>query len=175
MTRQRAIPTAIALAMALPALAGCATVAAHSHHAYAGPEATPYDPDIDAKQAVADALQRAQENGHVVLAIFGANWCHDSRALAGHLQSPALAPLVATHFEVVYLDAGVPQTGEGRNLDIAEKLGVSDIEGTPTMLAVGPGRTLLNTPADARGWRNASTRSEADIRQWLEAMVSAAQ
>ncbi len=166
------------LLLAIPALAACATSGGPAHsHAHSGdyPEATPYDASMDARSALelalaAAAAQDASGEGPPfhVLAIFGANWCHDSRALAGWLETSRFRALTDEYFMVVHIDAGVPQTGEGRNLELAAEYGVSDITGTPTMLVINANGKLLNSPEDARGWRNASMRSEDEIFAWLE-------
>ena len=143
-------------------MSACTTLS----HDYVGPEARPFDADADALAQLAAAQQRAKAAGKLTLAVFGANWCHDSRALAGILATPRLRALTQAEYEVVYSDTGVPQTGNGRNLELAERLGVRDIVGTPTVLVLDFDR-LLNTPEDARGWRNASTRSPDDIHAWL--------
>lgn len=167
----------ILAALAALCLAACATTdTRQDHHAHAGnwPEATPFDPARDARSelevafAVATAQDAAGQGKLNILAVFGANWCHDSRALAGWLETPRFRAVTDAHFMVVYIDAGVPQTGEGRNLELAGELGVSGITGTPTMLVLDADGKLLNTPADARAWRNASMRSEDEIFSWLE-------
>lgn len=166
----RHIAAALVLALAMPALAGCATSAAQQ--AAALPDAAPFDREADAPAQLAAAQARAARDGRMVLAVFGANWCHDSRALAGWLQTPDFAALTAAHFEIVYIDVGMPQTGEGRNLDLAAGLGVADITGTPTMLVLGPDGSLLNTPDDARSWRNAASRSGTQIHATLAAFIA---
>lgn len=159
------------LLLAIPALSACATTAPdHSAHHGSFPEATPFKEgqervDLEAELAMARVSEKP------VLVIFGANWCHDSRALAGWLQSDELAPFVDESFAVIYIDAGVPQTGDGQNLDVAARFGVTDISGTPTMLVIGPGGELLNTPEDAKGWRNAASRSGKEIKGALESYL----
>ena len=130
------------------------------------PDAVPYDAEIDATAAVDAALVRAAERGTLVMVVLGANWCHDSRALAGWLQTERFSALVSEHYEVVYLDAGHPQSGEGRNLDIAARFGVEDITGTPTLLILASEGRLLN-PDSAKSWRNAASRSEDEIYEEL--------
>lgn len=168
------IRTAIALALALPALAACSTGSASSALATAGayPEATPFDAATDPGPALAQALATAQAQDRLVLVVYGANWCHDSRALAGWLETPRFAALVADAYEVVFIEAGVPQTGEGRHLDIAADLGVTDITGTPTLLVLGSDGALLNSPENARAWRNAASRSEDEIYSFLESFTA---
>ena len=159
----------VLLMLAIPTLAACATTSG-GPHAHAGdyPEAAAYDAEADAKADLAAARTAAAANNHLTLVIFGANWCHDSRALAGWLQTPRFQALTASHYEVVYIDAGVPQTGEGRNLELAAALGVEEITGTPSMLVIDNSGHLLNTPDDARSWRNAASRDADAIFDWLE-------
>lgn len=167
---------ALALALALPLMA--APSAAQEAQAEAGP----FDPNADAEAELARAFvtlaadwaassDESDPPGRV-LAIFGANWCHDSRDLVAMLERPRIAALIARHYQVVLIDVGVPQTGNGRNLDLAAQHGVPDITGTPTMLVLDATGELLNSPDDARGWRNASSRSEGEVyrflRQWAK-------
>lgn len=156
------------VALSILGLAACASNPAP--HALAGsyPEASPFAEGADAAADLASAQAMAASEGKRVLAVFGANWCHDSRALAGWLQSPRLAALVDANFAVVYIDAGVPQTGEGRNLALAAGHGVTNITGTPTLLVLTADGSLLNTPEDARSWRNAASRSEDEIFAFLQ-------
>ena len=169
------------LLLAIPALAACASTRTSPHaHAHSGdwPEATPFDPaanaggELELAFAVAAAHDAADQGALNILAIFGANWCRDSRALAGWPETPRFRALTDEHFVVVYSDAGVPQTGEGRNLELAERFGVTDITGTPTMLMIDGNERLLNTPEDAKAWRNASMRSEDEIYAWLEGVTA---
>ncbi len=157
----------VLLALAIPTLAACAAGPALQAHTASHPQAALFDPSANATEALAGARVESTAQGTRVLVVFGANWCHDSLALAGWLQTPRLAALVSPSFEVVYIDAGVPQTGEGRNLDLAAQYGVSDITGTPTVLVLDTYGTLLNTPEDARSWRNAASRSEDEIHAFL--------
>lgn len=127
------------------------------------PEVAAYDAERDAEADVDAALERARARGVNTIIIMGANWCHDSRGLAGHLQSERFQPLISAHYEVVYIDVHTPQNGEGRNLDIAARYGVTDINGTPNVLIISPEGKLLNTADDARSWRDAASREADDI------------
>ena len=149
------------------ALAACATT---GDAAAAHPEARAYSATADATADVDAALARAAASGKRVLLVLGANWCHDSRALAGWLETPRFAALTAQAYDVVFVDVGTPQTGEGRNLDIARRFGLADMPGTPALLALTPeGRTVnLDTAAS---WRNAASRSEDAIFAELVALA----
>jgi len=155
------------LALALTACANTREAAAPTH-----PEARAYTAEADAMADVDAALTRAAASGKRVLLAMGANWCHDSRALAGWLETPRFAALTAAHYEVVYVDIGVPQTGEGRNLDIAHRFGLADIPGTPALLVLSADGALLNRETAAT-WRNAASRSEDAIFAELAALAEA--
>lgn len=140
------------------ALAGCVTTPAPPAH----PEARAYSSTADAAADVDAALARAAVNGKRVLLLLGANWCHDSRGLAGWLETPRFAALTAARYEVVYVDVGVPQTGKGRNLDIAKRFGLAELPGTPALLVLTAEGKAVNLDT-AASWRNAASRSEDAI------------
>ena len=132
--------------------------------AHAGPvaEAKLYDAARDARADVAAALTRAKAANKRVILVMGANWCHDSKALAGWFETPRFKAMLAPLYEIVYIDVGKPQRREGRNIEIARGFGIKKIKGTPTVLILSPDGTLLNKK-DAPTWRNAASRSEDDI------------
>ena len=140
-------------ALALTACAHTADSPAEAHH----PEARSYDARIDATAAVDAALMRAAERGTKVLLVMGANWCHDSRALAGLLETPRFSALIDEHFELVFVNVGMPQTDDGHNLHIARRFGIDALPGTPNLLVIDADGTLLN-PESATSWRNAASR-----------------
>lgn len=150
------------------ALSACATtpVSTTNH-----PEARLYDASIDATALVDAALERATANGNKVLIVMGANWCHDSRAFAGWTRTPRLAALLAEKYETVFVDVGMPRTGDGHNLHIARRFGLEGLEGTPTVLVLAADGTPLNLDT-APSWRNTATRTEDDIFAELAALAS---
>ena len=160
------IRAVLALGLAL-GLCACATVSAAPAH----PEARAYPAQADATAAVDAALARAAAMGKRVLLVMGANWCHDSRALAGWLETPRFAALVAERYELVFVDVGEPQTGAGRNLDIARRFGLTEFPGTPALLVLTAGGLALNADT-AAGWRNAASRSEDAIFAELTALAA---
>jgi thiol-disulfide isomerase/thioredoxin len=147
-----------ALLLALPAAAETKpnSIAAH-------PEASPFDATADADKAVEAALGRAAtQPGKMLLVVMGANWCHDSRALAGWFATPRFAAMLKERYELVFVDVGMPQVGQGRNLHIAKRFGINKIKGTPTVMILSPEGQLLNKK-DAPKWRNAASRQENAI------------
>lgn len=122
------------------------------------PEARAYDASIDATAEIDAALARALRSGRYVMVVMGANWCHDSRAFAGWMQSEKFAQLTGDWYEIIYVNVGMPQTDDGHNLHIAKRFGIDEIEGTPTVLLLSNEAILLN--ADTAGsWRDTASRS----------------
>lgn len=136
------------------------------------PEARAYAAAPDAMAQVDAALARAATNGKRVLLAMGANWCHDSRALAGWLETPRFAALVAERYELVFVNVGMPQTGDGHNLDVARRFGLTDVPGTPALLVLTPEGRAVNLDT-AASWRNAASRSEDAILTELTALAKA--
>ncbi|VAV91655.1 hypothetical protein MNBD_ALPHA04-1988 [hydrothermal vent metagenome] len=127
------------------------------------PEVKAFDKGRDAEADVDAALLRAKENGKRIILVMGANWCHDSRGLAGWLAQPRFAEMLKDKYEIVYIDIGKPQKGKGRNLEIAERFGVKKVKNTPVVLMLSSQGLLLNNAKDARSWRNAASREEDEI------------
>lgn len=146
-------------AIAAFALSACTTTPTTSEY---HPEARLYDASRPAMEDVDAALSRASENGKLVIVAMGANWCHDSRAFAGWMETPRFQQLVSDSYELVYVNIGMPQTKDGHNLDVARRFGIAEIAGTPTILILSPNGELLNADT-APNWRNTASRSEDAI------------
>ena len=149
---------AVVLAIAAPGVAAAAPLSTSSTH----PEAKLYDATRDARADVAAALTRAKASNKRVILVMGANWCHDSKALAGWFESARFKAMLTPLYEIVYIDVGKPQKREGRNIEIAREFGIKKIKGTPTVLILSPDGALLNK-RDAPTWRNAASQSEDAI------------
>lgn len=132
------------------------------------PEAKPFSPGADSKAAIESALTQAARDHRLVLAVLGSNWCHDSTALAGWLETPRFKILAGAAFVVVYVDVAVPQTGNGINQDIAKRFGLKKMRHTPALLVIGADAMRRNSRNDAVGWRNAASRSEDAVFAALE-------
>ncbi len=148
----------VVLAIAAPSVATAATPSTISAH----PQAKLYDATRDARADVSAALARAKAANKRVILVMGANWCHDSKALAGWFESARFKAMLTPLYEIAYIDVGKPQRREGRNIEIAREFGIKKIKGTPTVLILSPEGLLLNKN-DAPTWRNAASRSEDDI------------
>ena len=147
----------IALGLSLPASA------AEPTH----PEASLYDAARDASADVDAALFQALRGNKRIILVMGANWCHDSKSLAGRFETPRFKAMMEPKYVITYVDVGKPQIGEGRNLDIAKRFGIKKIKGTPTVLILSSEGMLLNKK-DASSWRNAASRSDDAIFAYFE-------
>ena len=152
----------LVLAVFLTACAAPATsvAAAEPHKAehHAEDEPRPYDPEADAEVDINHTLVAAKEEEKLGLLVFGANWCHDSRALAAHFETPRFQTLLRSHYTMTYVDVGQ----KNRNIDLARKFGVDDIVGTPTIFITNSDGQVLNLET-APTWRNAASREEDDV------------
>ena len=112
-------------------------------------------------------LAKAKAAGKLAVILFGADWCHDSRSLAKVLTSPAFTAEFGPRFAVIFVDVGVPQAGQGRNLDLVKHYGVKHMKGTPAMFVISPNGKRLNSKKDAVSWRNAESRSQDYVFGWF--------
>lgn len=153
-------------------LSACASLSndAAPASAHAAPEARSFLVTDDAMADVDAALERAAATGRRVLLVMGANWCHDSRALAGQLEHGRIADLVEAEYELVYVNVGMPQQGDGHNLRVARRFGLEELPGTPNLLVLTPEGELVNA-GTATTWRNAASRSEAAIHDELASLA----
>jgi len=122
---------------------------------------------VDATAQVNAALARTQAEDKKVILVMGANWCHDSRGLAGWFAQPRFATMLEAKYEIVYIDVG----HRDRNIDIARRFGLDTIKGTPTVLVLSSAGVLLN-PASAPKWRDAASREEDDIFAYFDQFAS---
>ena len=126
-----------------------------------------FDPTADAASELEFAQKSVAISGKKLLIIMGGNWCHDSAALANLIDSPRFVGMITQNYEVLFVDVGVPQTGNGRNLEIAKRFGINKVKGTPMVLVVSPQGKLLNSKKDAASWRNAASRDEDAVYRYF--------
>jgi hypothetical protein len=137
------------------------------------PERLAYFADRNAQADVENAFASAKASGKNVLVIMGANWCHDSIGLAGWLDTPRFMAMMRDRYSIVFIDSGSPQTGKGRNLDIAKRFGIAKVKSTPLVFVLSPDGKLLNSRKDAVSWRNAASRSENSIFAYFDSFTPA--
>ena len=126
-----------------------------------------FDKTADARAALDGALADAVRTGRSAVLVFGADWCHDSVALAEVLTSAAFKAEFGNRYSVTFIDVGVPQTGKGRNIELLARFKVKELKGTPAMFVVGPDGAMRNKRKDALSWRNAHSRGAPATLDWF--------
>lgn len=116
----------------------------------------PYDGDRDAMADVDAALAMAELRGTKALIVMGANWCHDSRALAGRFEQPEFQTLIAENYELVFVSAGTKPSQNNQNRDISKRFGVEKIAGTPTIFITKADGSVLNSESTGY-WKRAES------------------
>ena len=119
-------------------------------------EARPFKDDANAANDVDAALARAAISGKAALIVMGANWCHDSRGLAGRFETAKFQSLIDAHYELVYVTAGIAPGQKNMNQDVSSRFGVKALEGTPTVFITDASGTVLNGES-AGYWRRADS------------------
>ncbi len=128
---------------------------AEGFHVEGHNEPMPYDREANAANDINQALAAAKVENKKAILVFGANWCHDSRALAAHFEKPKFQTLIQNNYKLTYIDVGQ----KNRNIDLAQKFGVESIIGSPTVFITNSDGKVLNAKT-APSWRNAASREE---------------
>jgi len=126
-------------------------------------EVLPFSKRRNDSKKVDAAIIEAARSGKKALIVMGANWCHDSRSLATHLETPRFKDMVRASYVLEYVDVGQ----KNKNQDIAKRFGLDGTPGTPTVLIIDGTGKLLN-PTEAPTWRNAASRSEDEVFEYFE-------
>ena len=128
------------------------------------PDGELFQPSADPLADVQQAMSRADEGGRLALVVLGANWCHDSRALASRLHSPPLAELIQQHYELVFVDVGFLDKGR----DVVQQFDVAHFYATPTVLIIDPSSGALVNDEDRHIWGNAYNIDMSSSVQYFE-------
>jgi thiol-disulfide isomerase/thioredoxin len=148
----------VTLVICLGLVAGCAGAAETD------PDGKLFQPSADPLADVQQALERAEDGDRLALVVLGANWCHDSRALASRLHSPPLAELIQQHYELVFVDVGFLDQGR----DVVQQFGVPQFYATPTLLIIDPSSGQLVNDEDRHMWANAYSVDMPSSVQYFE-------
>ena len=137
---------------------GCASAAETN------PDGRLFQPSVEPLADVQQALSRAEKSDRLLLVVLGANWCHDSRALASRLHSPPLAELIQQHYELVFVDVGFYDKGRA----VTQQFGVAHFYATPTVLIIDPSNRALVNDEDRHIWSNAYNVDMPSSVQYFE-------
>ncbi len=139
------------------------------HGAETDPDGALFNPSDDQLADVRQALVRAGDKDRRALVVLGANWCHDSRALAARLFRQPLADVIDEHYELVLVDVGYYESG----WDVTRQFGVANYYATPTVLIVDPTTSQLVNDEDRHIWGNAFNISESESVEYFERWATA--
>ena len=138
-------------------------IPAQSWSAYAADEAYSQDTHTNFRRVIA-AQALAQSQGKNLVIILGAQWCDDSRAIAGFFEDEAFAAQMADSYEVVFVNAG----GFEHGLDIVQHFGQPAYYATPTVLVINPETNAVVNLESQAYWRSASTRDLTEAVAYFE-------
>ena len=119
--------------------------------------------------AVANLLASARESGKLALVVMGANWCHDSRALASRLYQQPLKAIIDEHYELVFIDVGFLDKGE----EVISGFGLPVYYATPTVLIVEPDSGVMVNASNRHQWGEAFNISMEESTDYFQLMASA--
>jgi thiol-disulfide isomerase/thioredoxin len=126
-------------------------------------------PVNDPVAAVANVMASARKSGKLVLVVMGANWCHDSRALASRLYQQPLKAIIEEHYEMVFIDVGFLDKGE----EVISGFGPPVYYATPTVLIVEPDSGVLVNATNRHQWGGAFDISMEESTDYFQLMASA--
>jgi hypothetical protein len=118
----------------------------------------------DSLANIASAIDRAGQNNTLVLVIMGANWCHDSRALASRVGTLPLSEFVSDNYETVFVDVGYLDKGK----DVITSLGIPVYYATPTVLIIDPVSGQVVNADNRHQWANAASISMNDSLAYFQ-------
>lgn len=127
-----------------------------------------YLPSDDPMADLANALEDARESNRLLLVIMGANWCHDSRALASRLFQEPLSTLIEEHFETLFVDVGYLEKGK----EVITSLGIPIYYATPTVLIVEPVSGRVINTQNRHQWAEAATINMEDSVVYFQQFAS---
>ncbi len=149
------IPIVLALLAAGPGIGSlqASGVATHGPGDAAKQTGEMYLPSDNAMADVDMAMATARENDKLVLIMMGANWCHDSRALAARLFKAPLSHVIEENYVAVFVDVGFFENGR----DVITSLGSPVYYATPTVLIVDADSGRVINADNRHQWANAAS------------------
>lgn len=114
-----------------------------------------YLPSNDPMADLSIAFTAARESNRLLLVVMGANWCHDSRALASRVFQEPLNTVIEAHYETLFVDVGYLEKGK----DVITSLGIPVYYATPTVLIVDPSSEKVVNLQNRHQWSEAASVS----------------
>lgn len=113
---------------------------------------------------LAAGIDAAKDSKRLLLVVMGANWCHDSRALASRLYKEPLSTTVNENYETLFVDVGYLEKGR----EVITSLGTPVYYATPTVLIVDPDTGLVVNDKNRHQWANAANISMEESLEYFQ-------
>ncbi|MCW8090239.1 thioredoxin family protein [Alteromonas sp. ASW11-130] len=108
-------------------------------------------------------LAQARKEDTLILLIVGADWCHDSKALAGQIKSRSAQSVISKHYTLMAVDAGWLN-----NLsDLLSPLGHPVYFGTPSVFIIDPEHQIILNRESLQRWQSAHSESDSSFAHYL--------
>lgn len=130
-----------------------------------------YYPSEDVMADLEASLQKASAENKLALIVFGANWCHDSQALAARMHQEPLQSVLNNNYETLLVNVG--NLSEGR--EAIQSLGVPIYYATPTVLIVDPTSRRLLNQGNRNMWGSAANISMQDSVDYFQTIAASSQ
>lgn len=117
----------------------------------------------DESAVVDDALEQASASHQLVALVLGAEWCHDSRALAEYFNDPALTSVSAA-MTLLPIDVGYLENKQS----LLSQFGYPAYFATPTLLLIDPQTRQVINRATLPAWQNAHNESATSLHAYLQ-------
>lgn len=97
-------------------------------------EAYKFKPLSNPLQVALNAVETAQQNHKLAMVVLGAQWCHDSRAVAAQFSKPEMQEILNREYELAFIDVGYLEDRR----EITEYFGYPTYFATPTVMIIEP-------------------------------------
>lgn len=110
-----------------------------------------FSPSNTLNSEVKETLALAKAEQKLALFVLGAQWCHDSKALAKNFSTPQMQQVLSTNYQVLFVDVGYLEKG----FELVKQFEQPIYYGTPTVMVVNPNTNQLQNKLTMKKWLNA--------------------
>ena len=110
-----------------------------------------FSPSTKLESQVESTLALAKNEQKLALFVLGAQWCHDSKALAKNFSTPQMQQVLSANYQVLFVDVGYLENG----FELVKQFNQPIYYGTPTVMVVNPDTKQLLNKLSMKKWLNA--------------------
>ena len=126
-----------------------------------------FDPEADPAQHYGAALSSANEQGKLVLVVFGSEWCPDCRSLNQKMTQSPLGNTIEAGFVVTHVDIG----NWDLNMAFAANFGEPVAKGIPSIAIVEADGKILYV-SQAGEFASARSSGVDSLDEWFQAKLA---